>query len=103
MTIRVHACDEQQYADLLAQGLNSAPGHVMSTWMDTLATKMGDPNTQWLIISGIGQATTKCAASCSQTSAVTNHIRWPDGTSGLDGGRDHEPEMLDFWQSHPLP
>jgi poly(3-hydroxybutyrate) depolymerase len=101
----VYACDEAQAAGLVSQGADVNPGAVVTTWMTDLVGKVGDLNGRWLLLSGMGTVTNVCTApqQCDQDRAVKNHVRWPDGMAVGDGGRDHEPDMLDFLRDHPWP
>jgi poly(3-hydroxybutyrate) depolymerase len=98
------ACDLFPCSDAQAAAISvSEPGSVVPDWLADVATKVGDPTARWLILDGMGSVTTACnmTASCTETVAVANHVRWPDGLAKGDGGHDHEPEMLAFLRIHP--
>lgn len=96
------ACDERQAESLQDQGVEVAPGAVVETWMDDLASRVRNPNAEHLIVSGDGRAVTSCTAPafCGPAIATLNHARWPDGVA--DGGDDHEEAMLEFLRLHTV-
>lgn len=90
-------CDEQQAEGLVEEGYVVPPGAVVSTWMDDLASRVGDPNVERLTVDFGGEEVSECTAAawCGLTAAGINHVLWPDGVS--DGsGNDHEVRMLEF-------
>jgi len=91
------ACDEAQAEDLEASGVPVAPGFVVETWMEDLASLVGDHDASWRIVDGFGQPAEACTgpALCGPAIATLGHVRWPDGIA--DGsGIDHEADMLAF-------
>jgi hypothetical protein len=91
------ACDAAQAADLAADGASITPGFDVETWMNDLASEVGDPNGSRRIVNGWGQEVAQCtgAAFCGPAVATVGHVRWPDGVA--DGsGVDHEADMLNF-------
>nr|MBC8424667.1 prolyl oligopeptidase family serine peptidase [bacterium] len=97
------ACDADQAADLVADDVPLAPGFVVESWMDDLASEVGDDNASWRIVDGWGQQVDECTgpALCGPVIASLGHLRWPDGVA--DGsGIDHEADMLAFLRA-PAP
>jgi len=97
------ACDEAQAEHLVEQGQIVPPGYVVTTWLSTATSLVGDPNLRWLLVRGDGPEVTSCTAPalCPLATATVNHIRWPDGVE--DGsGIDHEPTILGFLRDNPL-
>lgn len=97
------ACDAAQAQSLVSQGGVVEPGHIVSEWQTLLQTRVSNPNVVRRIVTGTGQTTASCtaAALCTNSNAVLNHIRWPDGVAD-NSGVDHETAMLDFLRDHPL-
>lgn len=97
------ACDAAQARGLESQGGSVEPGHIVGDWETLLQNRVSNPNVLRRIVTGTGQVTASCTAEsfCTNSIAVVNHIRWPDGVA--DGSAiDHEPAMLDFLRNHPL-
>jgi hypothetical protein len=92
------ACNEAQKQ---AWGREQTPGNVVEDWIETLRADMGNPNVEWVLISGRGRRVNRCtpAGWCSITGASLNHLAWPDGIFDKSG-RDYEPVMLDFLREH---
>lgn len=99
----VVACDAAQAQSLENQGGVVEPGHIVGDWEATLRNRVSNPNVWRRIVSGSGQTTASCTAApfCTNSMAVLNHVRWPDGIAD-SSGIDHEPAMLDFLRDHPL-
>ncbi len=97
-------CDQAQADGLASPEFEAEPGHVVETWVSDLATKVQNPNVEWLIVSGIGTVVNACSPipPCSVGGAVVNHVRWPQGIQDMSG-IDHEPAMLDFLRQSPRP
>jgi len=97
------ACDADQAQSLVSQGGVVEPGHIVGDWETTLRNTVSNPNVLRRIVAGTGQTVSNCTAAsfCTNSIAIVNHVRWPDGIAD-NSGIDHEPEMLDFLRDHPL-
>jgi pimeloyl-ACP methyl ester carboxylesterase len=96
-------CDAEQQRSLTARGVLPLPGHVVATWVSDLASRVKDPNVEWIRLDGAANIVSGCelALQCSPLEAALNHIRWPDGVADRSG-IDHERKMLKFLRRHPL-
>jgi predicted esterase len=89
------ACNEAQ-----REALKEEPGRDVLGWIATLRGTIGDPNVRDVILDPKAAETSSCAPVCSEITALTNHLHWPDGI--WDGsGVDWELEMLGFLRDHP--
>lgn len=94
------ACNQQQSKNFK----HVTPGNVASTWIETLKTKINNPNVSWQRINYYANPVNQCTPAflCSSIFATRNHIFWPDGVEDKTG-IDWEPKMLDFLKNNPLP
>jgi predicted esterase len=97
------ACDDAQDEVFRRNGYTTVPGNVAETWVETLETRVENPNVTWRRITASGTAANRCAVPwlCSMTIAILNHFHWPDGVEDR-GAVDWEPEMLSFLKDHPM-
>jgi predicted esterase len=98
-------CNQAQQDRFVAEArVLMAPGFVVETWLETLQSRLQNPNVTWRILRGDGVVTGTCtaAALCGFALATVNHINWPDGVMDMSGV-DHEPDLLQFLADHPLP
>lgn len=96
-------CNEAHAAAHRAAGRVVTPGNIATTWVAAMTNEVGADVT-WQLINYQGASVQNCALTglCTFTTAVLNHLRWPDGVDD-GGGVDHEPEMLTFLRDHPRP
>ena len=99
------ACDQAQADRFESLNTVTEPGQIVASWvLQDLPNKVKNPNALWRLITGQGEVTEACSSNaiCTPLIGLINHTRWPDGIA--DGsGIDHEPPMLDFLRTHPLP
>lgn len=90
------ACNATQQASF---GL--PPGHDLTTWLKTLRGAINNDKVTLQLIGVTATAVSDCALLCTQPLGLSNHARWPDGSTG--DVKEWESAMLAFLRANPLP